>query len=170
VGISRDYPLKTRTSKQSTGEIPGYKLIPSHPLKYPRSKQGLKVEKITPHYPILFNTTLSPPLHAPPLDSASSRNPSSLSDCVAHPGPAAAVLCCSQPWTTTTGPPPLTSSSGRRLLPTFRAQGAAVDLRRQVLPLVTDGPCVYFLHFGRWQAGRSSAHHHPSAPPPPQLA
>jgi hypothetical protein len=44
VGISRDYPLKTRTSKQPTGEIPGYKLIPSHPLKYPRSKQGLKVE------------------------------------------------------------------------------------------------------------------------------
>jgi hypothetical protein len=44
VGIFRDYPLKTRTSKQPNGEIPGYKLIPSHPLKYPRSKQGLKVE------------------------------------------------------------------------------------------------------------------------------
>jgi hypothetical protein len=43
VGISRDYPLKTRTSKQPTGEIPGYELIPSHPLKYPRSKQGLKI-------------------------------------------------------------------------------------------------------------------------------
>jgi hypothetical protein len=43
VGISRDYPLKTRTSKQSMGEIPGYEKIPSHPLKYPRSKQGLRV-------------------------------------------------------------------------------------------------------------------------------
>jgi hypothetical protein len=42
VGISRDYPLKNRTSKQPIGEIPGYKLIPFHPLKYPRSKQGLK--------------------------------------------------------------------------------------------------------------------------------
>jgi hypothetical protein len=43
VGISRDYPLKTRTSKQPIGEIPGCEIIPSHPLKYPRSKQGLKV-------------------------------------------------------------------------------------------------------------------------------
>jgi hypothetical protein len=42
VGISRDYPLKTRTSKQPTGEIPGYELIPSHPLKYLRSKPGLR--------------------------------------------------------------------------------------------------------------------------------
>jgi hypothetical protein len=42
VGISRDYPLKTRTSKQSTREISGYELIPSLPLKYPRSKQGLR--------------------------------------------------------------------------------------------------------------------------------
>jgi hypothetical protein len=41
VGISRDYPLKTRTSKQPIGEIPGFKIIPSHPLKYSRSKQGL---------------------------------------------------------------------------------------------------------------------------------
>jgi hypothetical protein len=41
VGISRDYPRKTRTSKQPIGEIPGYEIIPSHPLKYPRSKQGL---------------------------------------------------------------------------------------------------------------------------------
>jgi hypothetical protein len=41
VGISRDYLLKTRTSKQPIGEIPGYEIIPSHPLKYPRSKQGL---------------------------------------------------------------------------------------------------------------------------------
>jgi hypothetical protein len=42
VGISRDYPRKTRTSKQPIGEIPGYEIIPSHPLKYPRSKQGLR--------------------------------------------------------------------------------------------------------------------------------
>jgi hypothetical protein len=41
VGISRDYPLKTRTSKQPIGEISGYEIIPSHPHKYPRSKQGL---------------------------------------------------------------------------------------------------------------------------------
>jgi hypothetical protein len=41
VGISRDYPLKTRTSKQPIKQIPGYEIIPSHPLKYPRSKQGL---------------------------------------------------------------------------------------------------------------------------------
>jgi hypothetical protein len=43
VGISRDYPLKTRTSKQPIGEILGIEIIPSHPLKYPRSKQGLTV-------------------------------------------------------------------------------------------------------------------------------
>jgi hypothetical protein len=42
MGISRDYPLKTWTSKQPIGEIPGYEIIPSHPLKYPRSKQGLR--------------------------------------------------------------------------------------------------------------------------------
>jgi hypothetical protein len=42
--ISRDYPLKIRTSKQPIGEILGYELIPSHPLKYPKSKQGLMVE------------------------------------------------------------------------------------------------------------------------------
>jgi hypothetical protein len=41
MGISRDYTLKTRTSKQPIGEIPGYEIIPSHTLKYPRSKQGL---------------------------------------------------------------------------------------------------------------------------------
>jgi hypothetical protein len=41
VGISRDYPLKIRTSKQPIGEISGYEIIPSHPLKYPKSKQGL---------------------------------------------------------------------------------------------------------------------------------
>jgi hypothetical protein len=46
MGISRDYPLKTRTSKQPTGEIPGCELIPSHPLKYPRSKQGLHVSSL----------------------------------------------------------------------------------------------------------------------------
>jgi hypothetical protein len=44
VGISRDYPLKTRTSKQLIGEIPGFEIILSHPLKYPRSKQGLKID------------------------------------------------------------------------------------------------------------------------------
>jgi hypothetical protein len=43
VGISRDYPLKTQTSKQPNGEIPEIEIIPSHPLKYPRSKQGLTV-------------------------------------------------------------------------------------------------------------------------------
>jgi hypothetical protein len=40
VGISRNYPLKTRTSKQPIGEVSGYEIIPSHPLKYSRSKQG----------------------------------------------------------------------------------------------------------------------------------
>jgi hypothetical protein len=42
VGISRDYPLKTRTSKQPIKEILRYKIILSHPLKYSRSKQGLR--------------------------------------------------------------------------------------------------------------------------------
>jgi hypothetical protein len=42
VGISQDYPLKTWTSKQPIGEIPGFEIIPSYPLKYPRSKQGLR--------------------------------------------------------------------------------------------------------------------------------
>jgi hypothetical protein len=41
VGISRDHPLKTRTSKQPIEEVLGYEIIISHPLKYPRSKQGL---------------------------------------------------------------------------------------------------------------------------------
>jgi hypothetical protein len=41
VGISQDYPLKTRTSKQPIREIPRYEIISSHSLKYPRSKQGL---------------------------------------------------------------------------------------------------------------------------------
>jgi hypothetical protein len=38
VGISRDYPLKTQTSKQPIGEIPGYEIILSHPLKYEVNK------------------------------------------------------------------------------------------------------------------------------------
>jgi hypothetical protein len=42
VEISRDYPLKTRTSKQPIREVPGYEIISFHPLKYPRSKQGLR--------------------------------------------------------------------------------------------------------------------------------
>jgi hypothetical protein len=50
VGISRDYPLKTRTSKQPIGEIPGYEIIPSHPLKYPRSKQGLMISAKLLHH------------------------------------------------------------------------------------------------------------------------
>jgi hypothetical protein len=33
VEISRDYPLKTRTSKQPIGEIPGYKIIPLNTLE-----------------------------------------------------------------------------------------------------------------------------------------
>jgi hypothetical protein len=41
VGLSWDYPLKTRTNKQPIGEVPGYEIILSHPLKYPRSKRGL---------------------------------------------------------------------------------------------------------------------------------
>jgi hypothetical protein len=48
VGISRDYPLKTRTSKQPIGEIPEFEIIPSHPLKYPRSKRGL-IDLILPY-------------------------------------------------------------------------------------------------------------------------
>jgi hypothetical protein len=43
VGISRNYSLKTRSSKQPTGKISGYEIIPSHPLKYPRSKQDLSI-------------------------------------------------------------------------------------------------------------------------------
>jgi hypothetical protein len=41
MGISQDYPPKTRTSKQPIGEIPEYGIILSNPLKYPRNKQGL---------------------------------------------------------------------------------------------------------------------------------
>jgi hypothetical protein len=33
VVIFRDYPLKTRPSKQPTGEIPGYGIIPSNTLE-----------------------------------------------------------------------------------------------------------------------------------------
>jgi hypothetical protein len=40
MGISWNYPLKTQTSKQPIREISGFEIIPSHPLKYPRSKQG----------------------------------------------------------------------------------------------------------------------------------
>jgi hypothetical protein len=32
VGISRDYLLKTRPSKQLIGKIPGYEIIPSNTL------------------------------------------------------------------------------------------------------------------------------------------
>jgi hypothetical protein len=42
VGISWDYPLQTRTSKQPIRVILGYRIIPSNPLKYPGSKQGLE--------------------------------------------------------------------------------------------------------------------------------
>jgi hypothetical protein len=41
VKISRDYPLKTRTSKQPIKEISEYEIIPSYPLKYPKSKKAL---------------------------------------------------------------------------------------------------------------------------------
>jgi hypothetical protein len=57
VGISRDYPLKTRTSKQPIGEIPGYELIPTYPLKYPRSKQGLS----RPRFPRFSQIRYAPP-------------------------------------------------------------------------------------------------------------
>jgi hypothetical protein len=63
VGISRDYPLKTRTSKQPTGEILRYELIPSHPLKYPRSKQGLEWRGfvgISRDYPLKTQTSKQP--------------------------------------------------------------------------------------------------------------
>jgi hypothetical protein len=43
VEISQNYSLKTRTNKQPIGKIPGFDIISSHPLKYPRSKQGLNV-------------------------------------------------------------------------------------------------------------------------------
>jgi hypothetical protein len=49
MGISRDYPLKPQTSKQPIGEITKYEIIPSHPLKYPSSKQGLNVHFIPRH-------------------------------------------------------------------------------------------------------------------------
>jgi hypothetical protein len=41
VGIFRDYPLQTQTSKQHIREILRYEIIPYDPLKYPKSKQGL---------------------------------------------------------------------------------------------------------------------------------
>jgi hypothetical protein len=42
MAISRDYPHQTRPSKQTIGEILGYRIIPTKPLKYLRSKQDLK--------------------------------------------------------------------------------------------------------------------------------
>jgi hypothetical protein len=53
VGISRDYPLKTRTSKQPIRKVPGYEIMPSHPLKYPRSKQGLRMARTYYWFPWL---------------------------------------------------------------------------------------------------------------------
>jgi hypothetical protein len=50
VEISRDHPLKTRTSKQPIRKILGYEIIPSQPLKYPRSKEGLIVLVSHPVY------------------------------------------------------------------------------------------------------------------------
>jgi hypothetical protein len=118
---------------------------------------------------ILFNTTSSPPLHSPPPVWHLLANPSSLSDGAAHPSPDAAILCRPQAWTMTTAPPSLQAVVVFSHLPRAGSP-AAVDLRCPLLPLVTDGPRVYFLHLGRRQAGRSSAHHRPSAPSPPQLA
>jgi hypothetical protein len=40
-GISRDYFIQNRRSKHTSGDFLGYKIIPSHPHKYTRSKQGL---------------------------------------------------------------------------------------------------------------------------------
>jgi hypothetical protein len=37
VGISRDYPLQTRPSKQPIGDFPGYGIIPSDPHKYTKA-------------------------------------------------------------------------------------------------------------------------------------
>jgi hypothetical protein len=45
VRIFQNYPLKTRTSKQSIGEIRGYEIISFHLHKYPRSKQSLDVSR-----------------------------------------------------------------------------------------------------------------------------
>jgi hypothetical protein len=60
VGISQDYPLKTWTSKQPIGEILGYEITPSHPLKYP-SKQGLSVQTLNQkNNPICMVNTLQP--------------------------------------------------------------------------------------------------------------
>jgi hypothetical protein len=42
VEIFRDYPLQIHRSKLTSGDFPGLRIIPSHPLKYTRSKQGLK--------------------------------------------------------------------------------------------------------------------------------
>ena len=42
MGIFGDYPIRTRRSKRYTWDFPGFKIIPSDPLIYTRSKQGLK--------------------------------------------------------------------------------------------------------------------------------
>jgi hypothetical protein len=42
VRISQDYPFKIWPSKQPTGKILGYGIIPTHPLKYSRSNQDLQ--------------------------------------------------------------------------------------------------------------------------------
>jgi hypothetical protein len=38
-GISRDYLVQNRRSKWTSGDFPGYEIIPSHPHKYLRSKK-----------------------------------------------------------------------------------------------------------------------------------
>jgi hypothetical protein len=72
VGIFRDYPLKTWTSKQPIGKITGYELIPTYPLKYPRSKQGLS----RPRFPRFSRIR-----YAPPTSQSSSSVASSHSSC-----------------------------------------------------------------------------------------
>jgi hypothetical protein len=44
MGICQDYLLQTRPSKQTITDFPGCRVISSHPLKYTKSKQGLRVE------------------------------------------------------------------------------------------------------------------------------
>jgi hypothetical protein len=63
VGISQDYPLKTRPSKQPTGDISGYGIILSNPLKYPRSKQGLRNLGITRYNSRKHANLILPPTH-----------------------------------------------------------------------------------------------------------
>jgi hypothetical protein len=52
VGIFRNYPFKTRNSKQSIRKISGYEIIPFYLLKYPRSKQNLSGAEVTPSLPL----------------------------------------------------------------------------------------------------------------------